>query len=68
MEIATSIYLFLMSGMRFSLDYWAFSLVHVTCKLQSAVVRIIASLLYLRRIGVLEKDKMITYLHDPYVV
>ena len=49
MEIATSIYLFLMSGINFSLelsDYWAFSLVHAACKLQSVVVRITASLLY----------------------
>ena len=38
MEVATSIYLFLMSGMKFYLelsDYWAFSLVHAACKLQS---------------------------------
>ena len=50
MEIATSIYLFLMSGMNFSLelsDYWAFSLVHAASKLQSVVVRITASLWYL---------------------
>ena len=50
MEIATSICLFLMSGTNFSLElsnYWAFSLVHAACKLQSAVVRITASLLYL---------------------
>ena len=43
MEIATSIYLFLISGMNFSLelsDYWAFSLMHAACKLQSVVVRI----------------------------
>ena len=35
MEIATSIYLFLMSEMKFSLelsDYWAFLLVHAACK------------------------------------
>ena len=47
MEIATSIYLFLMSGMNFSLelsDYWAFSLVHAACKLQSVAVRIAVSL------------------------
>ena len=50
MEIATSIYLFLMSGMNFSLelsDYWAFSLVHAACKLHSVVVRITASISYL---------------------
>ena len=38
MEKATSIYLFLISGMNFSLelsDYWAFSLMHAACKLQS---------------------------------
>ena len=48
-EIATSIYLFLMSGMNFSLelsDYWAFLLVHAACKLQSVVVIITASLLF----------------------
>ena len=46
METGTSIYLFLMSGMNFSLelsDYWAFSLVHAACKLQSVVVRITAT-------------------------
>ena len=51
-EIATctSIYLFLMSRINISLelsDYWAFSLVYATCKLQSVVVRITASLSYL---------------------
>ena len=64
MEIATSIYLRLMSGINFSLvqsDYWVFSLVHAACKLQSVVVRITASLF------IKNKVNKLLYYNAPHI-